>query len=181
MIKVQVTIWYVNRVTSRVPERYFRQEDIKNPWDLSRIKEAPGTESEIEGLIKACVFHLRRHASPLRRSKKEEKKIPSSREPCPRFAIPPRLRYQYNLRNTSSTRRVSFFARLVRNFIIADTNRFTLWAGDRTRNSFFSLFLVSPRPLICKSCRRAFEWLSEPRIRKQTWHCFFFTVRQTSS
>lgn len=113
------------------------------------------------------------------RNKKGRFRSVEQRAVSPFRVIPSSLRYQYNLRNTSSTWDV--FLSLHTSFVISlrtDTNRSTLWVGDRYSFlspflSFFLSLLVS-QPLICKSHRRAFECNSLPRIRKRVTLFFFF-------
>lgn len=83
------------------------------------------------------------------RNKKGRFRSVEQRAVSPFRVIPSSLRYQYNLRNTSSTWDV--FLSLHTSFVISlrtDTNRSTLWVGDRYSflSPFLSFFLsFSPR------------------------------------
>lgn len=71
------------------PGEIFPTRGYKTSLRFIQDERSGRTESEIEGLIKACVLLLlfadMHRTSPLRRSKKEKRKIPSSRVPVSRY------------------------------------------------------------------------------------------------
>lgn len=138
--------------------------DGSRPRDIKSLRFIQEQKSTIrnwrESLIKyyliapiandmQCRTILVRSRKGTKENKKGRFRSVEQRAVSPFRVIPSSLRYQYNLRNTSSTWDV--FLSLHTSFVISlrtDTNRSTLWVGDRYSflSPFLSFFLsFSPR------------------------------------